>query len=98
MKVLNTSDRIRTAHIEGCVTLDEEQLKQLQSTLLSMLKDINSVMEENGIACSLGGGSVLGAVRHNGFIPWDDDIDINIPRSEFERFLPLFEERFGDRY
>ena len=98
MKVLNTSDRIRTAHIEGCVTLDEEQLKQLQSTLLSMLKDISTVMEENKISYSLGGGSVLGAVRHNGFIPWDDDIDINIPRSEFERFLPLFEERFGDRY
>ncbi len=96
--MINTSDAIRTAHIDGCVILSDDDLHRLQQTLLHMLDDIQEVMTENNISFSLGGGSVLGAFRHKGFIPWDDDIDINIQRSEFMKFLPKFEEKFGDKY
>ena len=95
---MNTSDDIRTAHAAGCVKITEEQHLELQQKLLLMLDDIDEVMRANNIRYSLGGGSVLGAYRHKGFIPWDDDIDINIQREEFSRFIPLFREKYGDRY
>ena len=96
--MLNTSDSVRKAHVEGCRIITDEELKKLQQILLGMIDDIDDVMQANSIEYMLGGGSCLGAVRHDGFIPWDDDVDINITRSEFERFLPLFEEKYGDKY
>ena len=96
--MINTSDAIRTSHADGCVEITDEQLRRLQQTLLSILDDIADVMKENDIKYSLGGGSVLGAYRHQGFIPWDDDIDINITRQEFNKFLPLFTEKYGNKY
>ena len=51
-------------------------LKHLQDVYLMMLKDFIKVCDENQIEYYLDGGSALGAVRHQGFIPWDDDIDI----------------------
>ncbi len=80
------------------VNLDENMLKKLQSILLEILDDVVEVCEENNICWFLGGGSALGAMRHRGFIPWDDDVDINMPRIDFDRFIPLFKEKFGDKY
>lgn len=62
-----------------------KELKKLQETLYFMLVDLDKVLKENNIQYYLIGGSALGAVRHKGFIPWDDDIDIGIFRSDFER-------------
>ena len=76
----------------------ESEKQELQKMLLEMIKDISEICEENDIKWSLSGGSVLGAVRHHGFIPWDDDMDINITRSEFEKFRKIFPGRFSDRY
>ena len=78
--------------------LSAEELHSLQQTLLEILDDIDSVCRENGISYTLGGGSCLGAVRHQGFIPWDDDIDLNFSRREYTRFVPLFRQRFGWKY
>lgn len=77
---------------------NEEQKQRLQAVLLEMTKDVISVFQNNEIQYSLGGGSVLGAVRHRGFIPWDDDIDLNISRREYKKFLRIFERELGDRY
>lgn len=68
-------------------TLSSEDVKRLQ---LEMLGVIDSFCKENSLRYFLTGGSLLGAVRHNGFIPWDDDIDIAMPRRDYEFFLELF--------
>ncbi|SEL81942.1 lipopolysaccharide cholinephosphotransferase [Butyrivibrio sp. ob235] len=82
----------------GTFELSEEQLKKLQSTLLDMLKDFIEVFENEKIFYTLSGGSVLGSIRHKGFIPWDDDIDINMPRKDFEHLKKVFDKRLGDKY
>ncbi|WP_049945699.1 LicD family protein [Butyrivibrio sp. LC3010] len=82
----------------GTFELSDEQLKELQKTLLEMLKDFIKVFEEEKIFYTLSGGSVLGAIRHKGFIPWDDDIDLNMPRKDFEHLKEVFHKRLGDKY
>lgn len=62
--------------------------KQMQ--LLDMIKDVDSILHNQGIIYSLSSGSLLGAVRENGFIPWDDDIDIMVDRENFDKIVDLF--------
>lgn len=78
--------------------LSDETLKKLQNELLLMLIDVKSVCDSCQINYMLSGGSMLGAVRHQGFIPWDDDIDIMMLRSEYERFKDCFRKAFPDKY
>ena len=95
---LSTFDAFKKLNTDECICLDDAQLARLQRLLLSILQDILSICEECGIFYTLGGGSVLGAVRHKGFIPWDDDIDLNMPRAEYMRFVPEFRRRFREKY
>lgn len=64
--------------------LNEEQLKKLKELELECLKVFISLCEENDLRWCLAGGSLLGAVRHQGFIPWDDDIDLIMPRRDYD--------------
>lgn len=95
---LSTFDAFKRMRAAGSRNLSPDELRALQKTVLSMLDDIALVCAENSVRWSLGGGSVLGALRHGGFIPWDDDLDVNMPRAEWERFLPAFESRFPGKY
>ncbi len=70
---------------------EPEQLEKLQSIELDMLKVVDAFCREHEITYVLIAGTALGAARHQGFIPWDDDIDIAMMRDDFERFCALFE-------
>lgn len=67
----------------------EATLDELKSHLLKMAEALSNFCNENGIRYYLSGGTLLGAMRHKGFIPWDDDIDINIPRPDCEKLQEL---------
>ena len=66
--------------------MQKNNLKKLQNEILSIYKEIKKVCEKNNIKYFAVGGTALGAVRHQGFIPWDDDLDIGIPIDDFEKF------------
>jgi len=70
-------------------------LEEVHQVSLDILKDIHEFCVENNIKYSLSGGTLLGAIRHNGFIPWDDDIDIQMPRPEYERFIHSYKSKNG---
>lgn len=77
---------------------NQDVLRRLQLTELEILKDIDRVCRAHGITYWLDSGTVLGAMRHGGFIPWDDDIDVGMPRGDYERFLKVAPETLGARY
>ncbi|WP_406534311.1 phosphorylcholine transferase LicD [Methanobrevibacter sp.] len=69
---------------------DDTTLKHIHDVELMILKDLIRFCDENGLTYFMYAGSLLGAIRHNGFIPWDDDLDVCMLRNEFERFKKLF--------
>lgn len=76
----------------GEIQLTDIQLRQMQLIQLEMLDEIDRICRKHDIKYSLDGGTLLGAVRHEGFIPWDDDIDIIMTRSEYHRFYHVAKE------
>ena len=64
-------------------------IKLVQKGILEIMKQLHIVLTENNLKYYLSSGSVLGAVRHNGFIPWDDDLDIMMPRQAYEKFIEI---------
>ncbi len=68
------------------IELTGEILEGLHTALLELMVEVDRICRKNGIKYSLAGGSLLGAVRHKGFIPWDDDADLSMYRTEYERF------------
>ena len=69
--------------------LEEHCLNDLQNKLLDMFKWFHAFCVENELRYFALGGTMLGAARHQGFIPWDDDIDVGMPRKDYERFIAL---------
>lgn len=75
---------------------DNWGIKELQEAILSIAQYYDTLCEENNIDYCLMGGSALGAIRHNGFIPWDDDLDVFMRPQEYEKFREVF-NRKGDK-
>lgn len=76
----------------------EYDLADIQNVMLEMMADIDRICSENGIKYILDGGSMIGAVRHNGFIPWDDDLDIAMMRDDYIKFTEIANEKLKDKY
>ena len=74
----------------------DEVLRTLQLTELEILSYVDTFCRKHGIRYSLSGGTLLGAIRHHGFIPWDDDVDIMMMREDYDRFLALWNQ-FADK-
>lgn len=71
--------------------MERLSLRDIQKIELRMLKQFDLFCKENNLLYSLAGGTLIGAVRHNGFIPWDDDIDIYMLREEYNRLIDVIE-------
>lgn len=78
--------------------MDKETLYRVQMTQLEIAKEVKRVCEENNIKYFLTAGTLLGAVRHKGFIPWDDDLDIGMLVEDYNRFCEIAPQRLGDKY
>lgn len=74
--------------------IKELTLQELQQVSLDILKDVHAFCTERGIRYSIAYGTLIGALRHKGFIPWDDDVDIVMPRPDYERFC---KEYYSDK-
>lgn len=67
-------------------------LQDIQAVSLDIMKHLDVFCEENRINYSLGYGSLIGAIRHKGFIPWDDDLDVLMMREDFDRFCSIYKD------
>ena len=95
---LSTVALFKHVHSGEAFEPSPSQLAALQDVLVQILQDIDMFCSANHIQYFLGGGSALGAVRCQGMIPWDDDIDINMPRLDYERFIQVFPKQMGSKY
>lgn len=78
--------------------MEADVLRKVQLVQLEMLYEIDRVCRENGIPYFLHCGTFLGAVRHQGFIPWDDDLDVAMLREDYDRFCRIAPEKLSSQY
>lgn len=79
-------------------SLSLEELKSLQIHLFKMYKDIEKICIRHKLNLTLAAGNVIGAIRHGGWIPWDDDLDIAMPREDYDKFIDTYSFELPDNY
>ncbi len=92
---MKTDSQIMNELASGSIhlhSLTEDESRDLKRVLLRMYSDFASLCKKHGLVFMLGGGSCLGTIRHQGFIPWDDDLDVMMYRSDYEKLIRLCEE------
>ncbi len=83
---------------ERCGYMVSAEMKKVWAVELELLEQFQKVCEQHGLRYFASGGTLIGAVRHKGFIPWDDDIDVMMLREDYEKFLQIAPEAFEAPY
>lgn len=83
---------------EKNISIGNTDIRLLQNKLLEIFKEIDRICKKHNIRYFAIGGTCLGAVRHKGFIPWDDDMDLAMPRTDYERFKEIASKEFQTKY
>lgn len=78
--------------------METELLKQVQRCQTDILRQVDALCKKHGLTYFALGGTTLGAVRHGGFIPWDDDIDVGMPRADYDKFLEIAKTELPEEY
>lgn len=78
--------------------MDKITLRKVQLVQLEIAKEIARICEENNINYILSDGTLIGAIRHGGFIPWDDDLDIAMLRKDYDKFMNIVKEKLGPKF
>lgn len=94
----NNMFRENTIGNQKLCSLADDDYGKVHAVLLDMLDDFDALCKKHGLRYMLCGGTALGAVRHKGFIPWDDDADIALPRKDYDKLAAILREEYGDRY
>lgn len=81
---------------EGYVQVTD--IKVMQKLLLQLMIKFHAVCEKHGLIYNMCGGTLLGAVRHKGFIPWDDDLDVCMPRDDYEKFIRIAKTEYAEEF
>ncbi len=76
----------------------EEELRKVQQAELSIFKDFKNICEENSLTYFGLAGTGIGALRHGGFIPWDDDIDVGLLRKDYDKLIEIVKRDYSDKY
>ena len=76
--------------------IDQKILKQAQEIMLDMLVEFDNICKKHNLQYWLDSGTLLGAVRHKGFIPWDDDIDLSMPLEDYNKFIEVAQDELSD--
>ena len=88
------TDTVETSMSESEI----EELRRLQDYIFEIMLEVDRLCRQEGLTYYLGEGSLLGAARHGGFIPWDDDADLLMPREDYEKFLAIAPEKLREGY
>lgn len=78
--------------------MKNNDLNKIHTALLFMAGCLDEICKEHHINYTVDGGTMIGIIRHNGFIPWDDDMDVHMLRSDYERFIELIESNIDSRF
>lgn len=78
--------------------MTDADIEKMHQVILEIYDDLYKVCKKHSIKPIAGGGTALGSIRHKGFIPWDDDMDLNFTRADYEVLKKVFKEELGDKY
>lgn len=78
--------------------VEVNDLRAIQQMLVRLLADFHEICEKHGLTYNLFAGTMIGAVRHRGMIPWDNDIDVTMPRSDYEKFVHIIRKEYSEMF